>query len=118
MSDKQRELLKNMAAMQKLREEAKKLVDSLRKKCKYAIRRNASTKRRGKEVRFFPRHTQGPMSNHSKFLIQDGYRTLVTSLNLFGGKSQPTTTPSTTEQPVALNVFAPVDKPEKHTVKL
>lgn len=69
-------------------EEAKKLVDSLRKECKFAIRRNASTKRRGKEVRFFPRHTQGPMSNHSKFLIQDGYRTLVTSLNLFGGKSE------------------------------
>jgi phosphatidylserine/phosphatidylglycerophosphate/cardiolipin synthase-like enzyme len=69
-------------------EEAKKLVDSLRKKCKYAIRRNATSKKRGREVRFFPRHTQGPMSNHSKFLIQDGYRTLVTSLNLFGGKSE------------------------------
>ena len=69
-------------------EEAKKLVDSLRKKCKFAIRRNAPTKRRGREVRFFPRHTQGPMSNHSKFLIQDSYRTLVTSLNLFGGKSE------------------------------
>ena len=69
-------------------EEAKKLVDSLRKECKYAIRRNAPTKKRGREVRFFPRHTQGPMSNHSKFLIQDGYRTLVTSLNLFGGKSE------------------------------
>ena len=69
-------------------EEARKLVDSLRKECKFAIRRNAPTKKRGKEVRFFPRHTQGPMSNHSKFLIQDGYRTLVTSLNLFGGKSE------------------------------
>lgn len=69
-------------------EEAKNLVDSLRKKCKFAIRRNAPTKRRGREVRFFPRHTQGPMSNHSKFLIQDSYRTLVTSLNLFGGKSE------------------------------
>ena len=69
-------------------EEAKKLIDSLRKKCKFAIRRNASKKSKEKEVRFFPRYTQGPMSNHSKFLIQDGYRTLVTSLNLFGGKSE------------------------------
>ncbi len=28
------------------------------------------------------------MRNHSKFLMQDGLRTLVTSLNLFGGKSE------------------------------
>jgi phosphatidylserine/phosphatidylglycerophosphate/cardiolipin synthase-like enzyme len=69
-------------------EAGKVLIDSLRKECKKAIMANASSKKKGKEVRFFPRHTQGPMSNHSKFLIQDGYRTLVTSLNLFGGKSE------------------------------
>ena len=69
-------------------EAGKVLLDSLRKECKKAIRANASTKKKGLEVRFFPRYTQGPMSNHSKFLIQDGFRTLVTSLNLFGGKSE------------------------------
>lgn len=64
------------------------LLDRLRKKCVGEIRRNGTTKREKYEVRFFPRHTKGPMNNHAKFLVADGLRVLVTSLNVFGGKNE------------------------------
>lgn len=67
--------------------EGQKLLDELRRKCKIEIKTNS---REGKmyNVRFFPRHTKGPMSNHAKFLVADGIRVLITSLNLFGGKNE------------------------------
>ena len=64
------------------------LLDGLRKKCVGEIRRNGTTKREKYDVRFFPRYTKGPMNNHAKFVVADGLRVLVTSLNLFGGKNE------------------------------
>lgn len=64
-----------------------KLLDNLRKRCKYEIKHNYNWKGRPR-LGFFPVITKGPMGTHAKFLIQDNLRTLVTSLNLFGGKSE------------------------------
>lgn len=68
--------------------QGQKLLDTLRKRCKIEIKKNSSTKSKGGQVRFLPHRTTGPMSNHAKFLVQDGFRCLITSLNLFGGKSE------------------------------
>jgi phosphatidylserine/phosphatidylglycerophosphate/cardiolipin synthase-like enzyme len=68
--------------------QGQKLLDALRQRCKIEIKKNSLSKSKSRQVRFLPLRTSGPMSNHAKFLVQDGFRCLITSLNLFGGKSE------------------------------
>lgn len=68
--------------------QGQKLLDALRKRCKFEIKKNSTSKSKSRQVRFLPHKESGPMSNHAKFLVQDGFRCLITSLNLFGGKSE------------------------------